>query len=99
MVTKNISRRKFLHASGLSGTALLLGFYFPANAKQAKFVNAADEINQEIELNAWILINTSGKTTVMCHRAEMGQGAYQAISQIIAEELEVNLDDVDIVFA
>ena len=99
MVTKNISRRKFLHASGLSGTALLLGFYFPANAKQPKFVNAADEINQEIELNAWILINTSGKTTITCHRAEMGQGAYQAISQIIAEELEVNLDDVNIVFA
>jgi len=99
MVTKNISRRKFLHASGLSGTVLLLGFYFPANAKQPKFVNVADEINQEIELNAWILINTSGKTTIMCHRAEMGQGAYQAISQIIAEELEVNLDDVNIVFA
>lgn len=99
MVTKNISRRNFLHTTGLSGTALLLGFYFPANAKQPKFVNAGDEINEDIELNAWILINTSGKTTIMSHRAEMGQGAYQAIPQIIAEELEVNLDDVNIVFA
>lgn len=99
MVTKNISRRNFLRASGLSGTALLVGFYFPANAKQPKFVNAANNINEEIELNAWIFINTSGKTTIISHRAEMGQGAYQAIPQIIAEELEVNLDDVEIVFA
>lgn len=99
MVTKNTSRRNFLRSSGLTGTALFLGFYFPANAKEPKFVNAAGGINEEIELNAWILINTSGKTTIISHRAEMGQGAYQAIPQIIAEELEVNLDDINIVFA
>ncbi len=96
---QKIYSRKFLLASGLSGTALLLGFYFPANSKEPKFVNAANDINEEIELNAWIFINTSGKTTIVSHRAEMGQGAYQAIPQIIAEELEVNLDDVNIVFA
>jgi len=99
MDTKNISRRKFLHASGLTGTALFLGFYFPSNAKGPKFVNAADDINEDIELNAWVYIDTSGKTTIISHRAEMGQGAYQAIPQIIAEELEVNLSDVNIVFA
>src|SRR5689334_14626230 len=99
MDRKNISRRKFLHASGLTGTALFLGFYFPSNAKGPKFVNAADDINEDIELNAWVYIDTFGKTTIISHRAEMGQGAYQAIPQIIAEELEVNLSDVNIVFA
>jgi isoquinoline 1-oxidoreductase beta subunit len=99
MDTKNISRRKFLHASGLTGTALFLGFYFPSNAKEPKFVNAADNINEDIELNAWVYIDISGKTTIISHRAEMGQGAYQAIPQIVAEELEVNLNDVNIVFA
>ena len=29
----------------------------------------------------------------------MGQGAYQAIPQIIAEELEVNLNEINIDFA
>ncbi len=48
----------------------------------------------EIEMNPWILIDTSGKITLMNHRAEMGQGIYQAVPQIIAEELEVDLDKV-----
>ena len=99
MVTKALSRRNFLRSSGMGGTALLLGFYFPAAAKQGKIVNVADDINEEIELNAWIRIDTSGKITILSHRAEMGQGAYQAIPQIIAEELEVNLDDINISFA
>src|SRR5205809_7427552 len=96
---ESLSRRKFLRTSSLTGTALFLGFYFPSNAKEPKIVNAAEEINEEIELNAWIRIDTSGKVTIVSHRAEMGQGAYQAIPQIVAEELEVNLEEVNIVFA
>ncbi|MEO8713363.1 MAG: molybdopterin cofactor-binding domain-containing protein [Parafilimonas sp.] len=99
MITKNISRRNFLHSSGLTGTALLLGLYLPANAGKPKIVNAEDVAKEDIELAAWIIINTSGQVTLISHRAEMGQGVYQSIAQIIAEELEVNLADVDIKFA
>jgi len=99
MATSTVSRRNFLRSSGLSGTALLLGLYLPARAKKAAVVNAGDSINEEIEMNAWIRIDTSGKVTLLSHRAEMGQGAYQSIPQIIAEELEVNLADVNVIFA
>jgi isoquinoline 1-oxidoreductase beta subunit len=99
MNAKTISRRNFLKVSGLTGTGLCLGFYFPAIAREAKIVNAAGAANEEIELNAWIRIDTSGKVTIFSHRAEMGQGAYQAIPQIVAEELEVNLNEVNITFA
>jgi len=99
MSTKTISRRNFLRTSSLTGAVLSIGFYFPALAKEAKIINAGDEANEEIELNAWIHINTSGKVTIFSHRAEMGQGVYQSIPQIVAEELEVNLDEVNIVFA
>src|SRR6478735_4411228 len=99
MNTKTISRRNFLRASGLTGTALSIGFYFPALAKEPKIIHAEDAANEEIELNAWVHINTSGRVTIFSHRAEMGQGVYQAIPQIIAEELEVNLNEVNIVFA
>ena len=97
--TKTISRRKFLKAAGLTGTALFLGFYLPASAKEGKIVNPDDSETGEIEMNAWIIIDTSGKVTLVSHRAEMGQGVYQSIPQIIAEELEVNLADVGIIFA
>ena len=99
MGATSLSRRKFLKASGISGTALLLGFYFPAGAKEARIMKADDAESSNIELKAWIRINPSGKVTLVSHRAEMGQGVYQSIAQIIAEELEVDLKDVDIVFA
>lgn len=99
MNIKPISRRSFLKVSGLAGTGLCLGFYFPAIAREATILNGAETEVSEIELNAWIQINTSGKVTIFSHRAEMGQGVYQAIPQIVAEELEVNLDEVNIIFA
>jgi len=51
------------------------------------------------EFNAWMRIDTDGKVTLTDHRAEMGQGSYQSVPQIIAEELEVDLKDVNIIFA
>jgi isoquinoline 1-oxidoreductase beta subunit len=99
MDTNTISRRKFLKSTGLTGAALFLGCYFPASAREAKILNAAQPEISEIELNAWIHIDTLGKVTIFSHRAEMGQGVFQAIPQIVAEELEVNLNEVNIVFA
>ena len=100
MPTNSLSRRKFLQLSGLSGTALCLGYYFPIGANAAQILNAANETAEaEIPLNAWVSINTSGKVTIFCHRAEMGQGAFQAVPQIIAEELAVVLKEVNILFA
>jgi isoquinoline 1-oxidoreductase subunit beta len=52
-----------------------------------------------LEMNAWVHIDTNGKITIVDHRAEMGQGSYQSVPQIIAEELEVNLNDINVIFA
>lgn len=96
---KNISRRNFIRYTGITGAALTLGFYLPAKGKEAEILKISTAENLGIDLNAWISIDTSGKVTIINHRAEMGQGSFQAVPQIIAEELEVNLDDVRIVFA
>lgn len=78
----------------MTGAALTLGLH-AVHGGEIKVVKA-DVAN--VELNAWISIDSSGKVTIMNHRAEMGQGAYQSVPQMIAEELEVDLDKVDIVF-
>jgi len=96
--TSNISRRNFIKASGMAGAALTLGFYIPANAKEAKILSPEDAAAEGIELNAFITIDSSGKVTITNHRSEMGQGSYQSVPQIIAEELEVDLNDVAIRF-
>jgi isoquinoline 1-oxidoreductase subunit beta len=95
---KSVSRRNFLRNTSLGGTALLVGFYFPGAANVAKMVTGDDAETRGIEMCAWILINSAGKVTLVSHRAEMGQGVHQSIPQIIAEELEVDLKDVNVVF-
>lgn len=96
---KNISRRDFIKVSTISGAVLALGYYVPAQGKDAMILKKATAAEKGIEMNAWISIDTSGKVTIINHRAEMGQGAFQAVPQIIAEELEVDLNNVNIVFA
>lgn len=96
--SKSVSRRQFLKTSGLAGTALFVGYYFPASAQGARIL-ALDNEPTEIDLNAWVRIGTDGKVTIFNHRAEMGQGSFQAVPQIVAEELEVNLAEIKVVFA
>src|SRR6201995_4808826 len=94
-----ISRRNFLRVSSLAGTALCLGFYFPANAKKEELISAPAGDQAGFEFNAWMRIDTDGKVTLTDHRAEMGQGSYQSVPQIIAEELEVDLKDINVISA
>ncbi|MCW3090316.1 MAG: xanthine dehydrogenase family protein molybdopterin-binding subunit [Ferruginibacter sp.] len=96
---KNISRRKFITLSSLSGAAFTLGFYFPAAAKTASILTGDNADEKGIELSSWITIDKSGNVTLINHRSEMGQGSFQSVPQIIAEELEVDLNKVKTVFA
>lgn len=97
---RNLSRRAFLQQAGLSGIALTIGCYGATSAKSAGeivSINRAEDI--ATELMSWISIDTSGRVTIFNHRSEMGQGTWQAIPQIVAEELEVDMDRVSITYA
>ena len=100
MKKTSIDRRRFLKISGLTGAALTLGFYFPAvGEKKGRVVNVSSRESEGILLTSWITIDKSGGVTLYDHRAEMGQGSYQAVPQMIAEELEVDPARVNILFA
>ncbi|MEM7551357.1 MAG: molybdopterin cofactor-binding domain-containing protein [Bacteroidota bacterium] len=99
LTKKTLSRRGFIKASGMAGTVLAVGYYFPSFGKEAKVVNANLAKAEGIELNQFIYIGQDGKITIIAHRPEMGQGVYQSMPTLIAEELEVNLDDINIVQA
>ena len=96
------SRRQFIKNAGLSGAALVLGIYLPGcnnNATAPVVVNTSGSLPSATELMTWISIDRNGKVTILNHRAEMGQGAWQVVPQMIAEELEVDLSQVNILFA
>jgi isoquinoline 1-oxidoreductase beta subunit len=91
-----IARRKFLQLTAMSGAGVALG-YLLVSGKEPKIVhvNIGDD-SLESEINPYIFIDNKGKITLFNHRPEMGQGTYEAIPMIIAEELEVNIEDVNI---
>ncbi|MBT1695957.1 molybdopterin-dependent oxidoreductase [Fulvivirgaceae bacterium PWU4] len=95
----DLSRRAFLRQAGLSGVALTIGCCWPASGESAGEIIYAIDPNAATELMAWISIDSSGKVTIFNHRSEMGQGTSSAIPQIVAEELEVSMDQVSVRFA
>ena len=44
--------------------------------------------------NAFVRIGTDGRVTLIINQVEMGQGMYTSMPMLIAEELEVGLDQV-----
>jgi isoquinoline 1-oxidoreductase subunit beta len=95
--TKNIDRRNFLKLSGLTGAALVLGLNSKAADITSRVLNLSTA-DSTLELTPFVIIEKSGLITIMNPRPDMGQGTFQAIPALIAEELEVALDQVRIKF-
>jgi isoquinoline 1-oxidoreductase beta subunit len=51
------------------------------------------------QINAWLTISRDNSITVIVDRSEMGQGVYTALPTLLAEELQVDLDAIQIVAA
>ncbi|HEV8362980.1 MAG TPA: molybdopterin cofactor-binding domain-containing protein, partial [Gemmatimonadaceae bacterium] len=78
------SRRTFLQASLTIGGALVLGFHFPVASAAA-----TTKKHEPFAPNAFIRIDPKGAVTFIIPQAEMGQGVYTSIAMILAEELDV----------
>ena len=85
------SRRKFLQAGAAAGGGLMLSLSLPFGASE---VRAAD--TQTFAPNAFIRIGSDGRIVLVMPYVEMGQGTYTSIPMLIAEELEVGLDQVSL---
>jgi len=96
LLEQPISRRDFLKLSGTTGAVLALGYIFPGNGKSAFLENLSSKAPFTGELTPFVIIDSSGTITLMLHKPEMGQGTYQSIPALIAEELNVTLDQVTI---
>ncbi|MEY4540759.1 MAG: hypothetical protein RLZZ306_2516, partial [Bacteroidota bacterium] len=94
-MTQSNSRRDFIKATSL----LAIGFSLPSFGNPKTVVHKIDAANANalgLELNPYILINDAGKITLFNARPDMGQGTHQALPMLLAEELEVSLDQVEI---
>lgn len=93
------ARRNFLKLTAtVSLTAsgsMLLGFSIPANSgtKPAQ-IGALSSGKGVFAPNAFIQIGADGTVTLIMPKVEMGQGTYTSVPMLLAEELEVDLNQV-----
>lgn len=83
-----LSRRSFIMAGAALGGGLLISFSLPISMRGA-FAQGA-----EFSPNAYIRVDREGRVFLTIQPVEMGQGTYTSMPALIAEELEVGLDQV-----
>jgi isoquinoline 1-oxidoreductase beta subunit len=84
----NVNRRNFLRYTSLTGAALILGIS-KSNASGAAVISNLSNAEEGYNLSPFIIIEKSGKITIFNTKPEMGQGTFQSIPALIAEELEL----------
>jgi isoquinoline 1-oxidoreductase subunit beta len=89
----NLNRRDFLNASAAAGSGLILALTLPGRSGLSKSPTAAQAGGQ---LNAWLKIARDNSITVIVDRSEMGQGVYTALPMLLAEELEIDFNVIQI---
>ena len=93
-ISDSVSRRALL-TGGLAG-GFLLAFHLPLRAAVNEPSQPPDVTDGKFAPNAFIRIDTAGKTTLVMPQVEMGQGVYTSIAMILAEELDADFSQVEL---
>ena len=92
MKTK-MNRRTFLKVSTVAGSGLLVGCSFSS----PKIMSSQEP--SETELGLWIRIGQDDSITLVLPSAEMGQQIHTGQAMLVAEELEANWENIQVVTA
>ncbi|QNL49057.1 xanthine dehydrogenase family protein molybdopterin-binding subunit [Olivibacter sp. SDN3] len=93
-VKNDLSRRKFLRILG-GGVAVALTYtdVFAFSEGASKIHHPVDETS----IAAWIHIDGEGRITVFTGKVEVGQNIRTSLAQVVAEELSVPMDTIEMI--
>ncbi len=97
-LVRNPHRRDFCRRAALAGGGLVLAVTLPGFGGRARRGPGAG-IAGAAQLNAWLKIGADDSITVLVDRSEMGQGVYTALPMLLAEELEIDLERIQVLAA
>lgn len=92
----NLSRRRFLKVSVTSSGALAIGMALPGCSS---FPTGYRKHSESWVPNAWLEIDHDSHVRFVLDRVEMGQGTYTGLTTLVAEELDVDPESVEVRFA
>ncbi|MBL4751829.1 MAG: xanthine dehydrogenase family protein molybdopterin-binding subunit, partial [Amylibacter sp.] len=90
---KTIARRTFLIGSAAIAGGVAFGYYAYKKPIENPLLDGLAE--GQAALTPYVLIDQSG-ITLITPRADVGQGAYSVQAALIAEELDVRLDQITV---
>src|SRR5258705_3255024 len=88
----DLSRRQLLFVGAAAGGGFLVGWHRPSGPRI--LAAAAKATAAVFAPNAFIRVGRDGRITLIMNQVEMGQGTYTSMPMLLAEELEVGLDQV-----
>ncbi len=92
-VKTTINRRSFIRSSVLAGGGLMLGFNWLAacTSNTTKVLKMSEDWYR---INAYLKLGVNGIATIMSPNPEIGQNVKTSMPMIVAEELDINWDNV-----
>ena len=89
------SRRQFLLGALSVGTGVAIGFRVLAASPATASETAEDEGGSHA-FTPYLTISGDGKVTVLSSQFEMGQGSYNGLATLVAEELDADWSTIDV---
>lgn len=94
-VKTQYNRRSFLKVSAAAGGGMLIGFSWLTGCTSDKEIKKIAGIpNEWFEINGYIKIGDTGLVTIYSPNPEIGQNVKTSMPMIVAEELDVDWDNV-----
>ncbi|OZG72607.1 isoquinoline 1-oxidoreductase [Hahella sp. CCB-MM4] len=90
----SLNRRDFFKVSTSAAGGLMIALNLPGCASVP-----AGSKEDSLRPNAWLEITTDNRVIFTLDRVEMGQGTYTGMCTLLAEELDVNPESIEVVFA
>ena len=93
-------KRRVWLLSGLGAAGALVVGWMPPRSRLGRAEMLADAGaagDGGVALNGWIRITPDGRVQLACPKSEMGQGVHTALAMLVAEELDVALESVQLI--
>jgi len=90
VIKTKIDRRSFLKTSALAGGGIMIGFAWGCNPSNTEQLPP----KEWFEVNAYLSIADNGQVTIMSPNPEIGQNVKTSMPMIVAEELDIDWNDV-----
>lgn len=95
VATTQASRRQFMLGALAAGGGIAVGYHVLSSSPAAASETAADG-NKAAAFTPYLTIDEDGKVMVLSSQFEMGQGSYNGLATLVAEELDADWQSIDV---